>query len=1024
MYWLIGSLIIIVMMGVLAVADTMPLPVGSLLPDLSTSSILPLLLIALTIVLVFINQRYIAFSPSIDAKKRYVKNSSAQNFAVQNAAKTPSSTSSLLYKFAHHLLMAVLAVALISGSGLLALINQQQAQSNAIKQTVRVQALVSIEGISDSVYDDASNSGYRQVATISHISPLLSELTSQGLDKLSVNYNANYREDVNNSLSNKENNLNGDNFEYFENKQYRILLNAYPKKSFSKKPLPKKPSKKGTENKSQTIELNHLQPGDQLLMTLMLAPLANSEQALNNPTGFDSYRWLRGRHIDGVATILATSTSTILFNGSAALSEADNSYLYRFRNAIDQGRWQLRQHFYQDWAGQTLAEQQAKAVTLSLLTGDRSLINRDTKDLYQLAGISHLLAISGTHVLFLAIVLAGLAVLLLNRFYPSIYRHIPRWQLRWWVMMSAAFIYALFTGFDVPAARTAWMLLAIGLIRLTLLPISTMRILLALAVLMAWFDPYVLWQAGYWLSFIAVALLLKYEDSSVSWSQTESASLTTTNSNDNKNAKILQRTWLGFKRLFKLQFWLFIALLPITLLLFGKASLLGFIVNLFAIGLFGWVIVPLNLLAGLCYLIVPTLADAIWTLVIALVAYLHELITWLTALPIFSGAWLYTPVNMAILLMVLLAMLPWLLPRGLISRWLALAPLTLLVMTVYANQQSLTMTPTLYILPTGDQYLSAAVLQYPVLNNEVNKTNVSWLILADHRPYDTRTMPSTLTADKLSATLEQQLRSLSITRLEGMVVQSSSAALTTSLATLTNNNRKSLPTIYKPNGSELLPMTVAELSQRLPTAQYWQAGRSERWPELQRAYQLASQSGKNRTHATISAQVCEQGKTWQLANGDLTLQALTGWSKINDASVWDCTLELDSRLPIHVINYNAADPLKSLATKVQTLQSDNKVTPSQIKNAQSRLVLNADTHPRVWQMWSLLCAIEPNTKNDTLKNSLNNTLGNVINSTTWLGHSASHISTEVITQQQIHETITYDNKPLDAALAFEADSKD
>ncbi|WP_201588910.1 ComEC/Rec2 family competence protein [Psychrobacter pulmonis] len=1021
MYWLIGSLIIIVMMGVLAVSDTIPLPIGSLLPDLSTSSILPLLLMALTIVLLFINQRYIALAPSIDAKKGVSKNSSAQNLAVQNSAKTPSSTSPLLYKFAHYLLTTVLALALITGSGLLALINQQQAQSNAIKQTVRVQALVSIEGISDSVYDDASNSGYRQVATISHISPLLSEITSQDLDKLSVNYNANYKEVTDNSLSNKENNLNGDNFEYFENKQYRILLNAYPKKSYSKKSLPKKPSKKGTDNKSQTIDLNHLQPGDQLLMTLTLAPLANSEQALNNPTGFDSYRWLRGRHIDGVATILATSTSTIPFNDSAALSKADDSYLYRLRTAIDQGRWQLRQHFYQDWAGQTPAEQQAKAVTLSLLTGDRSLINRATKDLYQLAGISHLLAISGTHVLFLAIVLAGLAVLLLNRFYPSLYRHIPRWQLRWWVMMSAAFIYALFTGFDVPAARTAWMLLVIGLIRLTLLPISTMRTLLALAILMAWFDPYVLWQAGYWLSFIAVALLLKYEDSSVAWSQAESASLTTTNSNDNKNAKIIQRLRLGFKRLFKLQFWLFIALLPITLLLFGKASLLGLIVNLFAIGLFGWVIVPLNLLAGLCYLISPALADTIWALVIALVAHLHELITWLTALPIFSGAWLYTPVNMAILLMVLLAMLPWLLARGLISRWLALAPLTLLVMTVYANQQSLTMTPTLYILPTGDQYLSAAVLQYPVLNNEDNKTNVSWLILADHRPYDTRTMPSTLTADKLSATLEQQLRSLSIKRLEGMVVQSSSAALTTSLVTLTNNNRQSLqPTIYKPNDSELLPMTVAELSQRLPTAQYWQAGRSERWPELQRAYQLTSQSGKNKTQATISAQACEQGKTWQLANGDLTLQAITGWSKINDASVWDCTLALDSRLPIQIVSYNAADPLKSLATKVQTLQSDNKEPPSHTKNAQSRLILNVDTHPRVWQMWSLLCAIEPNTKNDTLKNSLNSAM----NSTTWLGYSTSHISADAIRAQQIDETITYDNKSLDAALAFEADSKD
>ena len=468
--------------------------------------------------------------------------------------------------------------------------------------------------------------------------------------------------------------------------------------------------------------------------------------------------------------------------------------------------------------------------------------------------------------------------------------------------------------------------------------------------------------------------------------------------------------------------------------------MLGLVVNLFAIGLFGWVIVPLNLLAGLCYLISPALADTIWALVIALVAHLHELITWLTALPIFSGAWLYTPVNMAILLMVLLAMLPWLLPRGLISRWLVLPPLTLLVMTVYANQQSLTTIPTLYILPTGDQYVSAVLLHYPVINNEnvhkdnkkraaarrVNKKNVSWLFLADHRSDSVRTMPSTLTADKFSATLEQQLRSLSIKRLEGIVVQSSSAALTATLSISSTSNSKSLkPNSFKtnnsePNNSELLPMTVAQLSQRFPTAQYWQAGRSERWPERQRAYQVASQSDQAKTHTTISAQGCEQGKIWQLMNGDLTLQAITGWRKINDASVWDCTLAIDSRLPIQVINYNAAEPLKSLPANIQTLQSDIEAPTPQAKNAQSRLVLNIDTHPRVWQMWSLLCSIEYNDKNS----NLNNTLDNAVNSTTWLGHSTSHISTEVISQQQIHEIITYDNKPLDAALAFNADTKD
>ena len=1042
MYWLIGSLIIIVMMGVLAVADSMPLPVSPLLADLSATATLPLLLTILTIVLLVVSQRRIPYPRSFT-----IRQPPSQNPSVKNSTKTSAYSLSLLSKCVRYLLLAALALTLISGSGLLALISHQQAQSSAIKQPLRVQALVSIEGISDSVYDVASDSGYRQVATISQISPLLSELTAQDLDNLTANYTANYKEGLNNSLSsNKEtkDNLSHDSsedFESFERAEYRVLLNAYPKK-----PKPKKPSKKystkqakNLSKQTQIIDLNHLQPGDQLLMTLTLAPLAGSEQALNNPTGFDSYRWLRGRHIDGVANILATSTSTIPFDDSA-LSKADESYLYRLRSAIDQGRWQLRQYFYQDWAAQNTAQQQAKAVTLSLLTGDRSLINRDTKDLYQLAGISHLLAISGTHVLFLAIVLAGLAVLLLNRFCPSLYRHIPRWQVRWWVMISAAFIYALFTGFDVPAARTAWMLLAIGLIRLTLLPISTMRILLALAVLMAWLDPYVLWQAGYWLSFIAVALLLKYEDSSAQPSHAEFTQLTAFSHDDDKNKQLLKRMWLGFKRLFKLQFWLFIALLPITLLLFGKASLLGLVVNLFAIGLFGWVIVPLNLLAGLCYLIVPTLADAIWTLVIAIVAYLHELIMWLTALPIFSGAWLYTPVNMAIFLMVLLAMLPWLLPRGLISRWLALAPLTLLVMTVYANQQSLTTIPTLYILPTGDQYVSAVLLQYPVINNEkvhkdnnkhaaarrVNKKNVSWLFLADHRPDSVRTMPSTLTADKFSATLEQQLRSLSIKRLEGIVVQSSSTALTATLSISSTSNSKSLKANSfktnnsEPSNSELLPMTVAQLSQRFPTAQYWQAGRSERWPERQHAYQVASQSSQAKTHTTISAQGCEQGKIWQLMNGDLTLRAITGWRKINDVSVWDCTLAIDSRLPIQVINYNAAEPLKSLPANIQTLQSDIEAPTPQAKNAQSRLVLNADTHPRVWQMWSLLCSIEYNDKNT----NLNNTLDNAINSTTWLGHSTSHISTEVISQQQIHEIITYDNKPLDAALAFNTDTKD
>jgi|TARA_A100001518_G_C1227338_1_gene81596 competence protein ComEC len=970
-YWLVGSLVIIAMMGVLAVADNVAMPIDMPLLNVVSATGLLWLLVIFAIILLSATQLN---SPSVNTQST-------------NKTRSVSSPNDVkLSLFSKYFLFGLLAIGLVVSSALQALVAHQQAETTKITDSIRVQALVRIEGISDSVYDASTDSGYRQVAVVTHLMPLVAELTPQDL----ADSTRNYSKEENNSLSKSY----SDNFEKKPNNhiEYRVLLNAYPK---------------NTSNNDSFSNLNDLQPGDELFMSLALVPLSTSKQAISNPSGFDGYRWLRGRHIDGVANILAVSALTVSkSNNDEALQQAStsDSYFQRFRTRIDIGRWQLRDHFYRDWPAQTTAEQQTRAVTLSLLTGDRSLINRDTKDLYQLAGISHLLAISGTHVLFLAIVLGGAVVLLFNRLCPVVYRYMPRWQVRWWVMIGAAFIYALFTGFDVPAARTAWMLLAIGLVRLTLLPISTMRVLLALAVLMAWQDPYVLWQAGYWLSFIAVALLLKYEDTS--YQRTTEALRSSYDEHRSKGNRVLYHALRAGRRMFKLQFWLFLTLLPITLLLFGKASLWGLIVNLFAIGLFGWVIVPLNLLAGLFYLLSPTIADSIWSLVSAIVGNLHELIGWLTSLPALTDAWLYTPVNMAILLMVLLSIVPWLLPRGLLSRWLALPPLTLLMMTVYANQQSMITMPTLYILPTGDPYISAALLQFPLHNQSVSnskdrsslaKDNTSWLFLADHRPTATRTMPSNLTADKLSVSLEQQLGSLSVDKLEGIIVQSSSTVLTDTL------NASEQNMVVSAKNSELLPLAVAQLNQQLPVSQYWQAGRSERWSAFQQASKIAAQS-KGKTN--ISAQGCEQGKTWQVASGDVSIQAMTGWSEIGDTSVWDCTIAIDSSVPIQVLRYNAADPLKSLSVNSQTKIADNQLDTDHKNLSLSRLVLDTDTHPRVWQMWSLLCSADSNNDSMRFKNI------------TWLGHSASQMTTDVISRQSINDIITYDDKPLEASLSL------
>ncbi len=1004
MYWLLSLLILVLMMAILAVTGDSMLPLPPLSEALTDVILWPLLVIMATILLAISQRRVVPVVPNDNINLQAGKQLN-ETGNKQTVLSKPSPQYSLLSQslsgVLYYSLMALLVLLLLVGGGLQALQSHSQAEDAKVTNAMRVQALVTIEGISDSVYDPTSDSGYRQVATISYIAPLVTELSAKDLDRFTFEQVQESSKEYSDRTQNNRPSV----------LKHRILLNAYPKK---------------TTKFSNLESLNTLQPGDQVLMSMSLAPLASSQQAINNPTGFDSYRWLRARHIDGVATILSVGNSNYNLDSvdSAATTlkdlSATDSYLKRLRTRIDQGRWQLRQSFHQDWSSLSSDQQQARAVTLSLLTGDRSLINRETKDLYQLAGISHLLAISGTHVLFLAIIMAAFAILIFDRFFPTLYRYVARWQVRWGVMISAAFIYALFTGFDVPAARTAWMLLAIGAVRLTLLPVSTMRVLLALAVIMAWVDPYVLWQAGYWLSFVAVALILKYDasladkDSQHSHSQNKDQTSGKHNQPQSLIHSKFAKAYIMFKRLFKLQCWLFLALLPITLMLFGKASLWGLIINLFAIGLFGWVIVPLNLLAGLCYLVAPSVAKSLWALVSSLVASLHELLFWLTDMPALSKAWLYTPVNSAILLMAVLILIPWLLPRGLLSRGLALPPLSLLIMTVYANQQAMTLNPTLYVLPINDSYISAAVLQYPIDTNNLDSKNkadnddqsISWLVLADHRPKDTRTMVSALSADKITAILEQQLGTLAIKRLEGIIVQTS---VIKTLEDKTETNFKAEQTSIA-----VLAQTAKQLSKRLPTKHYWQAGKIDR-----------AVSDLDNGQTFISAQDCTAGKAWQSANKELSIQALTGWSMIDDTSVWDCSLSIDSAKPIRVLQYNAADPLRSPALSSKSLteavnNTNSSINPTtlitnQVESTQSRLILDASTHQRLWQLWSLLCAADaPLTSASNNSQSSDTTM-----STTWLAHSTSKVPSTVLAAQQAQHILSYDSKGLETAFALD-----
>ncbi len=64
---------------------------------------------------------------------------------------------------------------------------------------------------------------------------------------------------------------------------------------------------------------------------------------------------------------------------------------------------------------------QNKGLLLALLTGDESLLNDEIKNQFKELGISHLLAISGPHVLIFAIMLSWVLHQLIRRYYPQLW---------------------------------------------------------------------------------------------------------------------------------------------------------------------------------------------------------------------------------------------------------------------------------------------------------------------------------------------------------------------------------------------------------------------------------------------------------------------------------------------------------------------------------------------------------------------------------------------------------------------------
>ena len=313
-----------------------------------------------------------------------------------------------------------------------------------------------------------------------------------------------------------------------------------------------------------------------------------------NAGGFDQEKWfVQQNWMSGfqVQQIQPLSMQQVYGLGFQQHLKQQNNVWRKFGLNIEQLRLDFRIQLQQ----QPL---KYKALMLALLTGDRSLLDKNTEQMFQRFGISHLLAISGPHVLILAALFTWLLSSIIHKYQPTLYLRFPRKILMIVPFCSCVFIYTAFVGFEIPALRTLLFTLIASLFLIFKHEIRPFNLLLYTASLSVWIDPLSILSAAFWLSYGACFILLNIYQSM----QHQSDSV----------PNLSQKIWKNSKILVQSQWKIFIALCPLVLIFFKQLSWIAPIANLIVIPFLGGVIVPLGIIAACICLIIPSLGQLLF----------------------------------------------------------------------------------------------------------------------------------------------------------------------------------------------------------------------------------------------------------------------------------------------------------------------------------------------------------------------------------------------------------------------------
>lgn len=142
---------------------------------------------------------------------------------------------------------------------------------------------------------------------------------------------------------------------------------------------------------------------------------------------------------------------------------------------------------------------QASALVLGMLLGERDELSKEEKDMFNAAGLSHILVVSGYN------------ISLMITFIFAVFKWMPK-HMRILLALLIIFLFVVLVGTEPSVTRAALMGSIIIFSKVNLRPGSAVNVLFLVAIIMLGINPFSIFDAGFHLSFIATYALLIMPD--------------------------------------------------------------------------------------------------------------------------------------------------------------------------------------------------------------------------------------------------------------------------------------------------------------------------------------------------------------------------------------------------------------------------------------------------------------------------------------------------------------------------------